>query len=586
MGRLILKYRHKVCNGDCLQVLKTLPDNSVDSLVTDPPYGLSQDPDIGEVMGHWNAGTKYEHSSDGFMGKSWDSFVPGPEYWRECLRVMKPGAHGMVFAGTRTQDLMSIALRFAGFEIRDTLMWIHGQGFPKSHSIEKGIDKLNGDERPIIGKQTVENMKGNKYNSPGNEQIEINITSAASAASAAWTGWGSALKPAYEPIIMVRKPIEKGLSIAENCLKWGCGGLNIDKSRIALDAGADLTAVQRQHSDNQTTKFGGAKPGDEIQMYKANGRFPSNLLLSHQSNEIYKLKHDISPQLKVVIEEYFDREEILHAPQRERTIEVLAQDIPREWISCFEYSRWSGCVEVGVKKVKAISGTNTGSLGKNGIYSHAEGLDKSRIGMGDPDGTETVAAWECVEGCAVRMLDDQSGNLKSGARNISQKSGFQSEYVGGKSDSFSNACESSSGGASRFFKCFGPTRFLYQSKPSKREKNAGLGNEVKEKQGTRPNSQDDSGKFPDHDHRESGGNNHPTVKSCRLMKYLSTMITPDGGTILDPFGGSGTTLVAASMSGFSTILIEQSCEYMDIIIARAEHALAKSAVLSRLEKPL
>lgn len=113
-------------NDDCLNALKKFPDNSIEAVCTDPPYGLSKQPDIAEVMQHWINGDVYEHKSNGFMGKSWDSFVPGPEYWREVLRVLKPGGHAVVFAGSRTQDLMSIALRFAGFEIRETIMWVYG----------------------------------------------------------------------------------------------------------------------------------------------------------------------------------------------------------------------------------------------------------------------------------------------------------------------------------------------------------------------------------------------------------------------------------------------------------------------------
>jgi len=114
--------------GDCLDVMRTLPDNSVDSVITDPPYGLSKQPDIAEVMRHWLADEEYEHNSHGFMNASWDSFVPGPRYWREAYRVLKPGGMCLVFAGTRTADLMSIALRFAGFQIRDTLCWLYGSG--------------------------------------------------------------------------------------------------------------------------------------------------------------------------------------------------------------------------------------------------------------------------------------------------------------------------------------------------------------------------------------------------------------------------------------------------------------------------
>src|SRR5690554_5504346 len=123
-----------VIQGDCLDVLKTFEDNSVDSVVTDPPYGLSKEPDINEVLTKWMAGESYDHGHGGFMGKAWDSFVPHPDIWREVYRVLKPGGHALVFAGTRTQDLMTISLRLAGFEVRDVIAFLFFSGFPKSHN--------------------------------------------------------------------------------------------------------------------------------------------------------------------------------------------------------------------------------------------------------------------------------------------------------------------------------------------------------------------------------------------------------------------------------------------------------------------
>src|SRR5690625_1789444 len=132
---------NKVIHGDCLDVLKELDDNSVDSVVTDPPYGLSKEPDINEVLSKWLAGEEYDHGHGGFMGKSWDSFVPPPSLWREVYRVLKPGGHALVFAGTRTQDLMTISLRMAGFEVRDVIEWLYFSGFPKSHDVSKAFDR-------------------------------------------------------------------------------------------------------------------------------------------------------------------------------------------------------------------------------------------------------------------------------------------------------------------------------------------------------------------------------------------------------------------------------------------------------------
>src|SRR5690606_32907584 len=187
--------------GDCLDVMRQLPDNSVDAVVTDPPYGLSREPDIEEVLRHWLAGDDYKHRGGGFMGKTWDSFVPGPAVWREVFRVVKPGGHILCFAGTRTVDLMGISLRLGGFEIRDCLQWLYGSGFPKSLDVSKAIDKMAG-----------------------------------TAEARRWHGWGTALKPAVEPITRARKPLSEP-NVAANVLRWGTGGLNIDGCRIGENAG-------------------------------------------------------------------------------------------------------------------------------------------------------------------------------------------------------------------------------------------------------------------------------------------------------------------------------------------------------------
>ena len=131
-----------VLQGNCLDVMKTLPDNSIDSIITDPPYGLSKQPDIVEIMSHWVKGEYISpKATGGFLGLLWDSFVPAPDIWKECFRVLKPGGTALVFAGSRTQDLMSVSLRFGGFQIKDTFMWLFGSGYPKGKSLSKAIDK-------------------------------------------------------------------------------------------------------------------------------------------------------------------------------------------------------------------------------------------------------------------------------------------------------------------------------------------------------------------------------------------------------------------------------------------------------------
>jgi site-specific DNA-methyltransferase (adenine-specific) len=186
-----------ILHGNNVDVLRGLDVNSVDAVVTDPPYGLSEAPDVAEVLRHWLAGDDYSHGSSGFMGKSWDSLVPGPATWREVLRVLKPGGHALVFCGTRTVDLMGISLRLAGFECRDYIEWVYASGMPKGLNISKGIDKAAGAQREIVGTRTSAfgDAESSETGAPVIEEAKK------------WDGWNVALKPAHEPILVVRKPL-------------------------------------------------------------------------------------------------------------------------------------------------------------------------------------------------------------------------------------------------------------------------------------------------------------------------------------------------------------------------------------------
>lgn len=200
-----------IINLDCLLGMRTcLADNSIDAVVTDPPYGLSKEPDMMEVMKHWMNGDDYVHTGGGFMGKSWDSFVPGPSIWKEVFRVLKPGGHLLAFFGSRTYDLGTLAIRLAGFEIRDQIMWVYGSGFPKSLDVSKAINKAAGVERTVIGRSNNGIAGGTGEFTSGNAgtagyKAEFDLTIATSDEAKQWSGWGTALKPAHEPICVARK---------------------------------------------------------------------------------------------------------------------------------------------------------------------------------------------------------------------------------------------------------------------------------------------------------------------------------------------------------------------------------------------
>ena len=246
--------------GDCLEVMRAMPDNSVDAIVTDPPYELN------------------------FMGSKWDNtgIAFNVEVWQEALRVLKHGGHLLAFSGSRTYHRMAVAIEDAGFQIRDQIMWLYGSGFPKSMDVSKAIDKAAGAEREIVGKATAspkgisgaETRSAVAAGSYGGEVKEIDITAPATPEAQQWAGWGTALKPAHEPIVLARKPLIG--TVAANVLEYGTGGLNIDGSRIEIATGDE------PHAGNRTATFGTQDTisgGNGSGGWEAStGRWPANLI--------------------------------------------------------------------------------------------------------------------------------------------------------------------------------------------------------------------------------------------------------------------------------------------------------------------
>lgn len=499
--------------GDCLDVLRGLPDASVDCVVTDPPYGLGTKDPTGEEIIAYLQGGQLDTGGD-FMGKSWD--IPTVEVWRECLRVLKSGGYLLSFAGTRTWDIMSIGIRAAGFEDRDTIAdysggvfaWMHGQGFPKSLDISKAIDKMAGAERDVVGVKLgkggenlnqlsrtdgydSDDAKGCGAYGTGAKQVdvEIPVTAPTTEDAKKWAGYGTALKPSWEPILVFRKPLDG--TVAANVLEHGTGGLNIDGCRVAGQAEVPGSRrIYRRFDDK------GDKPELEPPPpAHPGGRWPPNLVLCH-------------------------------APE---------------------------CRRVGTKQVQgtSIHGEST-AVRRTGVHSEAGGHQTiGRVqpvrGYSDEDGTETVDAWECVDGCPVKLLDEQSGNrpvsgtAQAGAlHHQTGGTGFQQGGTG--SDT---TLPNDSGGASRFFPQFEGQEppeapFFYTGKATKSE--VTLDGEVE--------------------------NVHPTRKPLALMKWLVKLVCPPKGIVLDPFCGSGTTCVAAVEQGSRFIGIERDPEYHAIASKR------------------
>ncbi len=241
----------KYITANNITYLQTLPENSLDSIVTDCPYGLGKEPYPLEVMQAWIKTGYHEVEGSGFMGKKWDSFVPQPIFWKEIFRVLKPGGHILAFFGTRTYDWGVMAMRFSGFEIRDQIQWIYGSGFPKSRDVSKDMEAARLIEE-----------------------------------SEKWDGWGTALKPANEPICLARKPIEKGLTVAQNVIKWGTGAIWIDGCRIESDDEI------KNHSRGAESAISKGKYGDskEQQTHQTDGqklgRFPANVILDEEAAQM------------------------------------------------------------------------------------------------------------------------------------------------------------------------------------------------------------------------------------------------------------------------------------------------------------
>jgi site-specific DNA-methyltransferase (adenine-specific) len=260
---------YQILHGNNLDILPTLADNSIDSIVTDPPYEL------------------------GFMGKKWDSsgIAYSVELWQQCLRVLKPGGHLLSFGGTRTYHRVAVAIEDSGFELRDSIAWLYGSGFPKSLDVSKAIDKAAGAERKVTG---IDKVRGNAPSmlgrtDPNNPEYDGStfgvgttyITAPATPEAQQWQGWGTALKPAFEPVIVARKPIEG--TVANNVLKWGTGGLNIDGSRIG---------TEQRNMTIKETGFGSNfmddnwQPSGNSYDKTVQGRWPANIILDPYTAEL------------------------------------------------------------------------------------------------------------------------------------------------------------------------------------------------------------------------------------------------------------------------------------------------------------
>lgn len=460
--------RMKLFNEDNLIALKKLPDNSIDSVVTDPPYGLS------------------------FMNKKWDYDVPKVDFWKEVFRVLKPGGHVLSFGGTRTYHRMVVNMEDAGFEIRDQIMWIYGSGFPKSLNVGKAVDKLNGVEREIfedprwIDKYPNGNNKCLEKSEKVSQAVRSDSPLMTSKGSSEFEGFGTALKPANEPICLARKPLSEK-SVAENVLKWKTGGLNIDGCRVGYRNDDDKKSAVPGGKISYTSESWGQQSGlvkDLQEKREANdeGRFPANIILECCCDEV------------------------IEGEKGEK-----------------------------IERNKNITFNNFGKRVMGDSYT-----DKGNIHT-NPD-------------CPCYIMDQQSGENKRVEKNATGEM-FGTGKITNHNDK---------GGASRFF---------YQAKVSKAERNMGLdGFEEKDNIIYMNNTIESSFKTGSGNLRNTQmKNNHPTVKPINLLTYLCRLVTPPKGIVLDPFMGSGSTGIAAQLEGFRFVGMELDEDYFKIAEARIEN---------------
>ncbi|MGW7001340.1 DNA methyltransferase [Streptomyces sp. NPDC054933] len=515
--------------GDCLDVLATLPDASIDAVVCDPPYGLADHHPsvIAKALAAWMGGDR-AHVPDGkgFMGKDWDRFVPPPAVWDECLRVLKPGGHLIAFAGARTVDLMTLSIRLAGFEIRDGLNWIYGSGFPKGQDIAKSIDRHRGDHKRVL---QVTAWLAAARDAAGWTSRRIDEVFGFNGMASHWTSIASkaASVPTLEQWARLREllsfddaeilPLVEELNGRKGAIGEAWDQREIigqghrvrrasDVQIAGLSIGAyDVTApasVAAQRWQGWNTNL---KPAHEpIVLARKSTGFDTTVanVLRHGTGAL-----NIDGCRTTAGQDY-----------RDKCASVVGLDSNRNGDA---YGEWTGARE--------DSAHDAGRWPTNVLLGH---------------GPNCVDGGDCQPGCPVAEMDRQSEGKRASKPSKSGSAGMPRDgvYGGGKGlpRDYVPISRDDAGGASRFFPVF-----RYEAKAPASE---------------RP--------------RLADGTAHPTVKPLALMRWLVRLVTPPGGTVLEPFAGSGTTLEAAVIEGFRAIGVEQHQPYADLCVARLSKPIA------------
>jgi len=612
--------KSKIINNDCLTALKEMEDNSIDSIVSDPPYGIS------------------------FMGKKWDYDVPKVEVWKECLRVLKPGGHALIACGTRTQHRMAVNLEDAGFEIRDIVAWVYGSGFPKSHNIGKSVDKLQGNDREVTGRYT--DPSGAEYKQTGHRK---NFTSGNSdkvkncsddrfiltKGTSPYEGWGTALKPSFEIWSLCRKPLTAVLpfdiiGIDNNLIKFLCQLLNVKFVEKTLELNSQelkgeldfallnvvIKTIQKKEELKEEMDIFKSQETEKMfwnivslwsnileENYKRQNKSITSttivlttelktlnyLILSNTQESVQDQKTQtngmkqnvkIVEELSSVVCATLENILIAFAPENAIAQAILLSNKEKEITRGKETTKvglsekvnmelWTLCRKPLEEKTIASNVLKYGTGGINIDQCRVKGNYKWRASdskiKGDIFKEGSFGEKSSIGRFPANLIHDGSDEVvegfpethKAGNKKLSPITSGKSIFgIGDKGKRNPKIPGDNGGSASRFFYC---------AKASKSERNKGLEG-FEEKLGGSLEGGDD--KRNGQPQMKMTKNNHPTVKPIKLMQYLCRLITPKGGTILDLYVGSGSTGIGAKLEDFNFIGIEREKEYCTIAEAR------------------
>jgi hypothetical protein len=506
------------------------------------------------------------------MGKDWDHGIPGVVFWQEALRIAKPGCHLLAFGGTRTFHRLAVAIEDAGWEIRDTVMWVYGSGFPKSHNVGKAVDKLQGNERKIIGERevfgTARKVKGKQgigasYTSAGTGvEFEEHTIIKDTIGTSEYEGYGTALKPAWEPIIVARKSLEG--TVANNVLKWGTGAINIDGCRVGTSA--DMNPADFDDSKRKSPKFSGTFNGGKEGQYRnkkgnvPNGRFPANLIHDGSDEVVGLFPVTTSGSWK--------------GQQKGVAFGHNETGKPYYWEGdSGSAARFFYCAKASKRERNAgLDSTRTAKFNcDKSILGGLSWKDASTelVQLLKKVTSELTVRWntgECGEGITGRCQLDSLSITLTEINKITTSKILDLLMHSPTSVFIQDAnCETVNGG--------NLATFAESSNQSTKTTGISQKKDIRFTDVANIVISELLSWIKDEENWKQETNIHSTVKPLALMRYLCRLVTPPDGVVLDPFCGSGSTLVGALQEGFRYLGIEKDPDYVNIAYHRTKGAL-------------